>query len=115
MEPASTDRPVLALRGLVQRWSLPVALVAVGGGLALLWGLSWGWSDFPDCAGGSSFLFTTTRSSGLLPVVFTPVVGLGTATWGGRDLRNHLDTMAYRGTGSMKPVSRGLDGPPHAP
>jgi hypothetical protein len=86
MEPASTDRPVLALRGLVQRWSLPVALVAVEGGLALLWGLSWGWSDFPDCAGGSSFLadlgwLFQGMALGLLVGIVVPAVMVARRTW----------------------------------
>jgi hypothetical protein len=86
MDPASTDRPAPTLWGLVRHWMLPIALVAVGGALALLWGLSWGWSDFPDCAGGSSFLadlgwLFQGMALGLVAGIVVPAVMVARRTW----------------------------------
>lgn len=86
MDPAPADRPAPTLRGLVQPWLLPLALVAVCGGLALLWGLSWAWADYPECGGGSYFLADLGWvfegfGLGLLVGIVVPAVMVARRTW----------------------------------
>lgn len=56
MVPAPADRPAPSWRQRLQPWLLPVLAVAIPSALAIVWGLSWAWADYPECGGGSYFL-----------------------------------------------------------
>lgn len=86
MDPAPVVQPPRTLRGLLQPWLPPTVLVVVAGGLAFLWGRSWGWSDFPDCAGGNSFLadlgwVLQGMALGLVVGIVVPAVMVALSTW----------------------------------
>lgn len=86
MVPAPDDTPAPSWRRRLQPWLLPALAVAIPGLLAILWGLSWAWADYPDCGGGSYFLADLGWvfegfGLGLLVGIVVPAVIVARRTW----------------------------------